>query len=139
MRNCADLIEGSKAKKKYRSDRELGELFDVSPQAIGAAKRGKMTDPLAMKVADVLELDPGYVLWIARTERERDPAVRMHLEAWGKRVGKLLASVPLKAVNAFAACAVALGMMFSPAHDAQAFGGAGGIRTLDAGFAHILP
>ena len=98
-----------------------------------------MTDPLAVKIAEILRIEPGELLWIARTERERDPIVRKHLEAWGHQVGKMLASVPSKAVGAVGALTVALGLMFLPAHDAQAFGGAGGIRTLEAGFAHLLP
>ena len=110
-----------------------------SQQAIAAAKSGKLTAPLAVKIAEILRIEPGELLWIARTERERDPIVRKHLEAWGHQVGKMLASVPSKAVGAVGALTVALGLMFLPAHDGQAFGGAGVLRGASAGAASHVP
>jgi hypothetical protein len=93
--SCAQYIANCKRKLAFRSDRELGERFGCSTQAISIAKRGKMTDPLAIKIAEVLSIPPGEVLWVARTERERDPEVRKHLEAWGEAVGKVIAAMPV--------------------------------------------
>lgn len=108
------------------SDAELGDWLGGYSQAmIGKAKAGGMSDPLSMKVAEVIGEDPGEVLIVARAEREKDERVKEALVAY---VGKILASVPSKAVSALAALAVALGMMFTPAQDAQAVGGAGRFR-----------
>ncbi len=95
MKSCAQYIAETKAVLGYRSDREVGGRFGCTGQAIAAAKRGKMTDPLAIKIAQVLSIPPGEVLWVARTERERDPEVRKHLEAWGEAVGNVLAAMPV--------------------------------------------
>ncbi|HWI11066.1 MAG TPA: hypothetical protein VNU48_07025 [Burkholderiaceae bacterium] len=124
MRSAAQLIVAAKAKlgDHRMSDQKFGDQTGYAQQTIAKAKRGGMSDQVAMKIAEILQIEAGEVIWVARVEREQDPTVRRHLEAWVRHVGKALASVPSKAA-AFVA-AVALGM-FSPAHDAQAFGGAG--------------
>lgn len=128
MKSCAQYIADTKGRlgDNRMSDRELGErLGGYSQQAIAQCKTGRMTDPLAIAIAGALRIDPGEVLWTARTERERDPAVRQHLEAWGRKVGKAMASVPANAARAVGALAVALGLMLSPMDRAEAVGGAG--------------
>lgn len=88
-------------------DRELGErLGGYSQQFISSAKRGKMTDPLAMRIAQVTGRDAGEVLLIARAERERDPAIREALLAYA---GKVLRLVPSNAAKAGMVMAVACG------------------------------
>ena len=141
MKSAAQYIADAKAKlgAAHMSDQKLGDHLGYAQQTVAKAKSGGMSDHVGIKIAEVLGIPPGEVLWVARAERERDPVVRGHLERWARDVGKILASVPAKAVRVLVGASVALGMMGWPAHDAQAFGGAGGIRTLDAGFAHILP
>lgn len=135
MKSCAQYIAETKAKlgDPRMSDRELGQNLgkhhdDVrgfSQQDVSRAKKGPMTDPMAIAIAKALGVEPGEVLWAARLERESRPEVRQHLERWGRVVGKALASVPSKAASALAALAVALGL-FLPAGDTQAaVGGAG--------------
>ena len=119
----------------HMSDRALGEAFGYSTQLIQRAKGDSCTDPLAIKIAETIGEDPGEVLLVARAEREKDQVVKEHLLRYA---GKALRLVPSRAVSAVAALTVALSAALSPS-PAQAFGGVGGIRTLDAGFAHILP
>lgn len=75
------------------SDKELGQLLGgFSQPMIGKAKAGNMSDPLALALAGVIPgVDAGEVLWVARMEREKDPAVKSALEAY---VGKVLAAMP---------------------------------------------
>ncbi|HWH83481.1 MAG TPA: hypothetical protein VNU71_14715 [Burkholderiaceae bacterium] len=136
MKTAAQYIADAKTKlgDSRMSDREFGENLGqfhdggFSQQDVSRAKRGPMTDPMAVAIAKALRIEPGEVLWVARTEREKDPAVRKHLEVWGLKVGKILASVPAKALGALCALAVALGM-FLPQRDALAgVGGAGRFR-----------
>jgi hypothetical protein len=136
QKSTAQYIAQAKAAmgNAQMSDREfgerLGELGEQPPyaqQTIAKAKSGNCSDPLAVRVAEVLKIEPGEVIWVARMEREKDPAVRMHLETWGRFVKKALASVPTKAVSALGALTVALGMLM-PAPDAHAVGGAGRFR-----------
>ena len=136
MKKVSDYVLDAKRAlgDAHMSDRALGERFGYTSSTISDARYGSASDHLAMKLAALLKVDAGEVLLVARAEREKDATVRAHLLAYAK---KALASVPSRAVGAVCAFGLALGL-FLPAHDAQA-GGAGGIRTLDAGFAHILP
>jgi hypothetical protein len=104
VKSCAQYIAECKARfgNPRTSDRELGkrlgELVGSAPfgqSYVAGAKSGKCTDPLAIAIATALGIDAGEVLWAARTERERDPEVRKHLEAWGEAVGKVIAAAPV--------------------------------------------
>ena len=131
MKKVSDYVRLAKASlgDVHMSDRELGvRLGGYSSSAISDARYEKMSDPLAVKIAELLKLPGGELLWAARTAREKDPIVKRHLESWARDVGKALASVPMRTASAVAAMSVALGLMLSP-HDAMAtVGGAGGRR-----------
>jgi hypothetical protein len=81
------------------SDRELGERLGYSQQFIAKAKGGNMSDPFAIKIEDMLRLEPGEVLTVARAERERTPEVKERLLSWAT---KTLALMPSKASSASA-------------------------------------
>lgn len=73
------------------SDRELGALLGgLTSGAISNARYGRMTDPVAMLIAEAAGIPAGEVLMVARLEREKDPAVRAALEAWAGNVFSLL-------------------------------------------------
>lgn len=73
------------------SDAELGERLGGFGQSyISRAKRGVMTDPLALKIAEVAGIAPGEVLMVARLEREKDPAVKAALMEWAGKIFGLL-------------------------------------------------
>lgn len=95
------------------SDRELGErLGGYEQSSIAKAKSGKaMTDPLAIRIAEAIGVDPGEVLLVARAERERDEEVKQHLLRYA---AKTLRLVPSKVVSVLGALAVALGALSSP-------------------------
>src|SRR5438105_3852395 len=103
----------------HMSDRLFGEHLaelapkraPFSPSAISNARYNDMSDEIARRVAKVLGLPPGEVIFAARIAREQRPEVKQDLEAWMRVVKKALASVPSKAANAFVACAVALGQL----------------------------
>jgi hypothetical protein len=127
MKKVSDYVLDAKRKlgDSHMSDRELGErLGGYATSTISNARYGVMTDPVAMKLADVLKIDAGEVLLIARAEREKDQQVKSALLAYAKKV---LASVPARAASALGTLVVALGLLM-PAHDAQAVGGAGRFR-----------
>lgn len=89
MKSAAQYIAEAKAKlgDPRMSDRELGEhLGGLSQPYIAGAKSGKLTDPLALKLAAVLGVAAGELLMVARLEREKDPEVKAALTAWAKNV-----------------------------------------------------
>jgi hypothetical protein len=94
-RTSADYLAAAKVAlgNPHMSDRELGEkLGGYSQPQIGNAKAGKMSDPMALKVAAVLpDTEAGEVLMVARLEREKDPAVKAALIVWAS---KMLAATP---------------------------------------------
>jgi hypothetical protein len=127
MKKVADYVRLAKQAlgDTHMSDRELGELLGgYSSSTVSNARYGKTADPFAMKLAEVLKLDAGEILLVARAEREKDARVRDALLAYAKKV---LASVPSKAANAIAACAVALWLSLQP-QPAEAVGGVGRSR-----------
>ena len=73
------------------SDRELGETLGYSTGAISNARYGNMPDPLAIKVARLIDADPGEVLLIARAYREKDEEVKAALLGYA---AKTLAALP---------------------------------------------
>jgi len=75
------------------SDRELGEVLGYSTPTISGARYGKMPDPLAIKVAELIEADPGEVMSVARAYREKDVKARAILLGY---VAKTLAAMPSK-------------------------------------------
>lgn len=89
MRTCADYIAAAKLKlgSERMTDDQLGARLGYTQQIINRAKRGYMSDPLALSVAAALGVEPGEVLLVARAEREKDPAVSAALLAY---VGKVL-------------------------------------------------
>jgi hypothetical protein len=129
------------------SDRELGERLGVSGSLVAQARYGNMSDPLAMKVADLLGIHRAEVVSVARADREKDPEVKAALLDW---VPKTLAAMSSKTAPVERGGMAAMVEQLAASPEAQkakrprgaprkGVGGVGGIRTLDAGFAHILP
>lgn len=125
MKKVSDYVLAAKRTlgNPHMSDRELGERLGYSTSMISDARYGRMSDPLAMALAAVLKVDAGEVLLIARAEREKEGPIKHALLAYAK---KALASVPSKVLGVLVASMAALGLMFSPVHDAQAAAGGSG-------------
>lgn len=95
MKTCSDYIQAAKTAmgNPAMSDRELGErMGGYSQSMIATAKGGRMSDPLAMRIAELIGADPGELLMVARLERENDPAVKAALIAWAGNVFRLMPS-----------------------------------------------
>jgi DNA-binding XRE family transcriptional regulator len=115
VKSARQYIADAKLKlgKPRMTDRELGEALGYTQQAIWASKNGKMTDPIAIAIATIANVDPGEVLLVSRAERERNVETRAHLMAYAK---KMMTSVSSIGVAIFAA--LTLGGM--PAREARA-------------------
>jgi hypothetical protein len=80
------------------SERELGELLGgYSQSMIAKAKAGNMSDPLALRIAEVIGADPGEVLTVARAEREKDPRVKAALLVYASKTLAALPSITAQA------------------------------------------
>lgn len=101
-------------------DRQLAEIFGCSQQMISLAKHGNMSDPLALKIADLIKAEAGEVLMVARLERERDEKVKKALQSYA---AKIFASASKKVAASVLIAASTLGL--SSVHNA---GGEGDLR-----------
>lgn len=81
MERTADFLNAIKARYGYTSDYQLSKALQLTTGAIGhyRAGRSKLDDAIALKVAELLDLDPGYVLACVHAERAKAPNER---NAW---------------------------------------------------------
>ena len=99
MRTPADYVRLAKVAlgDGSMSDRELGkQLGGLTSGSISNARYGRISDPLAVKLAGVAGIPAGEVLMVARLEREKDPSIRAALEEWA---GNVMALMPTKAAR----------------------------------------
>lgn len=104
MKTPADYVRLAKLAlgDECMSDRELGQhLGGLTSGSISNARYGRISDPLAMRLAGVIGTAPGELLMVARLEREKDPAVRAALMDWAKNVMALMPTkaAPVEAVR----------------------------------------
>ncbi|MFN3812145.1 MAG: hypothetical protein ACK4S6_16190 [Roseateles asaccharophilus] len=102
------------------TDRQLGELLGgIAQPVISQGRYGKMSDPLALRLAEVIpDIDAGEVLMVARLAREKDETVKAALTAWAV---KTLAAMPKKtgAPDALGGMVASLSKVPSPSQDGQ--------------------
>ena len=82
MKNCGWYVaEAKRALGDERmADRELGErLGGFLQQNIFKAKRGYMTDPIALAIARATGIDEGEILFVAHVSRDTNEAVRAYV------------------------------------------------------------
>jgi hypothetical protein len=125
----SEFVLRGKAKlgNPHMSDREFGKRLPggYAQTTVSNARYGNCSDRMAVVLAELLDIEPGLVLWVARAEREKDPDVRKHLESWGAKVGKVLGSVHTKTSALVVGALVALSLL-QPAPNVQtACGGEG--------------
>lgn len=83
-----DFLDALKARYEIASDYALAPFLGVSQQTISQyrAKPQYLDDKVAIKVAQLLDLHPGYVLACVHAERAKRPEVR---EVWEKTANAL--------------------------------------------------
>jgi hypothetical protein len=98
VNHCATYIAEAKSKlgNPTMTDRELGERIGYTQGNIARAKAGYMTDPMAVQLARVLELDTAEVVIVARAQREKDKTIRDAMLAY---VGKAMPLLSARAVG----------------------------------------
>lgn len=105
MEKPADYVRRAKEKlgNGAMSDREFGQrLGGFASSTISSARYGNMSDAIAILIAQVLGIDAGEVLMVARIEREKDEQVRAALSSWAS---KTLAAMSLAAAASGATAA----------------------------------
>lgn len=78
MRTTLEFISDIKSKYGIESDYAAAKLLGVTKTTMSHYRNGKglLGDDSAMKIAQLLELDPGYVLACIAAERSKQPEVK---------------------------------------------------------------
>jgi transcriptional regulator with XRE-family HTH domain len=78
MKTTLELIADLKAKHDLESDYAIAKLLGITKNAVSLYRNGKayMGDEVALKVADLLDLDPAYVITCMHAEREKTQALK---------------------------------------------------------------
>lgn len=95
MQRTADFLDAIRVRYGLTSDYQLAKRLGVTHGAIShyRAGRSQLDDAMAIRVAGLLDLDPGYVVSCAHAERAKDDETRAMWTQLAKRaaVGVLAA------------------------------------------------
>ncbi len=102
MKTTLDFLDSIKKKHGLTSDYQLAKLMDCQPSALSNYRNGRsrLDDNAALKVADLLEIDPVFVFACIHAERAKEAKekavwTRMATMASGAGVGLfVLLAVP---------------------------------------------
>ena len=94
--NTVQLIDALRQRHKLPSDYAAAALLGLTRAQLSRYRNGKdfLGDEQALKVADLLGLEPGYVLACMHAERSKAPAVR---STW-ERIAKTFDHAPALAI-----------------------------------------
>jgi transcriptional regulator with XRE-family HTH domain len=113
MHTTTEYLDEAKARLNLPSDYALAKAIGATRQAISNYRNGKTAfdDTTALKVAELLEVDPAIVVSAAHAERARKPEEKA---VWASIYERLSKGLP---VVLMATCA---GLMSAPSNHAQA-------------------
>ena len=115
MHTTADFIHQIKTRDNL-SDYRVAKMLGISRSAMSLHKKGKsktLSDETAGKIAEILGMDPAYVLMCLNAERAKDPEVK----ALYKRMGQLVLAAAKKGRRAAAAVLAAILIPYSMSPD----------------------
>ena len=110
MRTTLDFLDAVKARHSLPSDYSLAPLLGITKQEVSKLRNRKafLGDQTALRVAELLEIDPAEVLSAVHAERAKNPKEKA---AWASMFERLTSA---------AACAVLGLALAAPAPTAQA-------------------
>ena len=101
MKTTIDYLEELKTKRNLPSDYAISKLLGVSHTRVSNYRVGRshFDDEMALKVAELLEIDPAEVLAAMQAERTKCPQAK---EVWKRLSESLAASVLVGLFTVFA-------------------------------------
>lgn len=118
MKTTVQYLDAVKRKLNLPSDYAAAKSLGITRAAVSKYRVGisGFDDLTAVRVAEILGLDPMEVIAASNAERSKDAAARAVWERlWGKATGVTVQ----RAAAAVAACAIGLAVAPSPAHSAS--------------------
>ena len=97
MRTTVEYLDALRARHNLPSDYALSKLLNLTRSAVSSYRTGRtyFDDETAMRVAELLDLDPAHVLSIIAAERTKSEKVK---KAW-QRAAAATAALALAAVQ----------------------------------------
>lgn len=85
-----EFLEAIKAKKSITSDYKLAQMLGATKQTISGYRNGKsnLDDSMALRVANLLEIDPAQVIASAHFERAKRPEEKAVWHSILQRLGR---------------------------------------------------
>ena len=95
MKTTVEFLDEAKRALDIERDTDLSRAIRVTKQTISMLRNGEscFSDETARRVADVLGIDPAYVIACAYAERSRDPQIK---QVW-VRVAQAFATLAITA------------------------------------------
>lgn len=102
-KTTADFLNELKAKHGLKSNYAVAKFLDQTDTAIARWAHGKNTfsDETALKIAELLEYDPAYVMACMAAERSKDAKVKKAWEWTAQHLGGLAAALAILAIIPF--------------------------------------
>lgn len=95
MKKTVELLDKCKKKLNISSTYELSEITGISEQALSNYYLNKSNpdEYVCFKIAEVLELDPAYVIAQIKSESEKNEKKREYFRSFGGSSRKIAASI----------------------------------------------
>lgn len=108
METTNELLDAVKQAYNLPSDYALAKKLKIRASAISGYRHGRssLAESIAMNVAELLELDPGYVLASMEAERTHSAAARA---AWERAAARLAALARREAAGDCILCKIGMG------------------------------
>ena len=113
MMTTVEFLDAIKAHHGLASDYKLGMVLELSDSAVGHYRKGRarFDDRTALKVAELLEIEPAYVMACVHAERSLSMGNPELADVWAMVAGKF-AKAEKKAMSYARAAAVAAFALF---------------------------
>ena len=97
MKTTIEILEALKTKNDGASDYRIAKILDISVATVSVWRTGKgsFNDSTAIKIAKILEVEPGQILAAAHAERAKNDSERMVWDDIYKRLGGMAAALIL--------------------------------------------
>lgn len=95
MHTTVEFIDAAKARLQPPTDYQLARHLGISPNRVSNWRTGRNTfdEEIAVKIAELIERDPGYVLTCIAAERSTRVAVKRAWQSAAKKIGAAVVTI----------------------------------------------
>lgn len=103
MKNTADFLDDLQKKLGVESDYAVGKLLGIHRQQLSHYRllKGAFDDEMCIRVAEILEIEPAFVMASMHHQRAKNPKVKAAWEWTAQHLGGLAAALAVLAIIPF--------------------------------------